>query len=73
MAKLVTSSTVSKNKRPGRITAEKRRAAIADVKRDLDALEDIHQLLDGTEWDTDTLLSIADIIRETGREIRDPE
>ena len=62
----------SKSKRPGWIAAEKRRTKREEVKRDLEALEDIHKLLDGTEWDTDTLLAIAEIVRETGRKIREP-
>ena len=63
----------SKKKRPNWVSAEKRRAAIADVKRDLDALDDIHHILDGTEWGSDTLEQIAEIIRETGRKIREPD
>lgn len=52
---------------------EKRKAKAADIKRDLEALNDIHVLLDGKEWGSDTLEQIAEVIRETGREIREPD
>jgi hypothetical protein len=52
---------------------EERKAKAADIKRDIEALEDIHQLLDGKEWGSDTLEQIAEVIRETGREIREPD
>jgi hypothetical protein len=52
---------------------EKRKAARAEIQRDLEALKDIHALLDGKEWGTDTLEQIAEILRETGREIREPD
>lgn len=55
------------------IAAEKRRAKREETRRDLEALNDIHALLDGTEWGTETLDQIADILRETGREIREPD
>ena len=63
----------SKGSKPGWIVAEKRRAKIAEQQRDLEALNDIHELLDGKEWDSDTLNNIAEIIRETGREVRDSD
>jgi uncharacterized FlgJ-related protein len=53
------------------LSAEKRRAKRENTRRDIEALEAIHKLLDGTEWGTHTLEEIADIIQETGREIRD--
>jgi hypothetical protein len=59
--------------RPQWLAAEKRRAARADVERDLEALNDIRLLLSGKEWDSDTLSAVAEIIRETGREIKEPE
>jgi hypothetical protein len=43
------------------------------VERDLTALEDIRLVLSGKEWDSDTLNAVAEIIRETGREIKEPE
>jgi hypothetical protein len=52
---------------------ERRRAVAAETRRDLDALNDIWRLLDGQEWDNDTLNDIAEVIRETGREIKEPE
>jgi hypothetical protein len=33
----------------------------------------IHALLDGTEWDADTLLAIADLLIERGYTINPPE
>jgi hypothetical protein len=36
-----------------------------------DALDQIAALLDGAEWDADTVDEIARIVRGTGREIRD--
>ena len=52
---------------------EKRKAKAADIKRDLEALNDIHVLLDGKEWGSDTLEQIAEVIRATGREILEPD
>lgn len=37
------------------------------------ALDQIALLLDGTEWSPDTLEGIANIIRGTGRVVRDPD
>jgi len=71
-AKSVTSSTASRS-RPQWLAAEKRRAAAADVERDLTALEDIRLVLSGKEWDSDTLSAVAEIIRETGRKIKESE
>jgi hypothetical protein len=56
-------------KTPAEARADLRR----ELQRDLDALKDIHQLLDGKEWGSDTLEQIAEVIRETGREIREPD
>ena len=36
-----------------------------------EALDQIRDLLDGQEWDAETLNHVAEIVRETGREIRD--
>lgn len=36
------------------------------------AMSRIHALLDGTEWTASTAGDIADIVRETGRHVRDP-
>jgi len=38
-----------------------------------DALDWIHDLLDGQEWTPDTLNEIADILRRAGYTVRDPE
>jgi hypothetical protein len=38
---------------------------------DQQSLDAIHAILDKTEWDADMLDSIADIVRQTGREVRD--
>lgn len=35
------------------------------------ALNDIAHLLDGKEWDTDTVVAIEEIVRSTGRTIKD--
>lgn len=65
---------MASKKRPNAwIATEKRRAKREEVYRDLEALNDIHSLLDGTEWGSETLDQIADILRETGREIREPD
>lgn len=42
-----------------------------DQDEDFFALDHIQDQLDGVEWDADTLERIADIVRETGREVRD--
>lgn len=39
----------------------------------LQAVEAIHGLLDGTEWDSGTTEAIAEIIVATGRDIREPD
>ena len=39
---------------------------------DQQALDAIRTILDKREWDANTLDSIADIVRQTGREFRDP-
>jgi hypothetical protein len=36
------------------------------------AINQIHNLLDGREWTVDMLEQIADIVRLTSREIREP-
>ena len=40
---------------------------------DQEALDAIHTILDKTEWGANTLDSIADIARQTAREVRDSE
>lgn len=40
---------------------------------DSEALDRIHKLLDGREWSADTLDAIADVVRSTGRVIREPQ
>jgi hypothetical protein len=61
-----------------RIASEaKRRANVARERderttiTDTEAVECIHQVLDGTEWGSDSLEVIAQAVRETGRVIRD--
>ena len=39
---------------------------------DKQAIEAIHAILDGTEWEPQTLDDIAEVVLATGREIRDP-
>jgi hypothetical protein len=39
---------------------------------DTEAMNRIHQLLDGTEWDSDTTQEIALVVRATEREIAEP-
>ena len=36
------------------------------------AMDKIAELLDGTEWDAETLDKIAEIVKKSGREIREP-
>lgn len=38
---------------------------------DSEALNLIADLLSGTEWNIDTLMSISDLVTSTGREIKD--
>lgn len=40
---------------------------------DCETLDAIADFLSGREWDADTLVAIADAVRETGREVRDVE
>jgi len=40
---------------------------------DSEALNLIADLLSGTEWNIDTLISISDLVTSTGREIKDLE
>jgi hypothetical protein len=46
-------------------------AELALDTSDKDAMDAIHRLLDGREWSPDTLDEIANIVRQTGREVRD--
>jgi hypothetical protein len=39
--------------------------------KDRNALDDIAELLSGEEWNPETLNTIADLVRETGRDIDD--
>lgn len=43
------------------------------AERDLDAFDQIFEILNGTEWDSDTLQAIAEVILSTGRTIDPPE
>jgi len=38
-----------------------------------DALDAIHAILDGTEWDADTVAGVAEIVTAAGYTIRDPD
>lgn len=49
------------------------RAVVEALKRAEQALDRIHRLLDGVEWDSDTLDFVAEEIAATGRVIREPE
>lgn len=42
------------------------------IVRDGKALDFIAAALDGTEWDADHLEVIAEVVRGTGRQVRDP-
>lgn len=47
-----------------------------DVNRqrsDKSAMDAIAALMDGKEWDSDTSSAIAELVRETGRHVRDPD
>ena len=43
------------------------------TKTDTQAMDEIHALLDGTEWDTETIEHVAEIVGRTGRKIREPD
>ncbi len=49
----------------------RRNGTKVDVVADSAALDRIASLLSGKEWDCDTLLQVAEIIRESGREVAD--
>ena len=38
---------------------------------DTTAMDNIHRLLDGREWDSDTIAAVAEIVQQSGRDIRD--
>jgi hypothetical protein len=44
---------------------------VIDTLADTRAVEDIVTLMDFSEWSSDTLTQIAEIVRKTGREIHD--
>lgn len=44
---------------------------MATKTSDTEAMNQIHQILDAQEWDADTADKIAEIVRDTGREVRD--
>lgn len=55
-------------------SSEELTAAITSVwTSDTEAMDRIQGLLSCLEWDTETIEQVADIIRETGREVKDPE
>ncbi len=39
---------------------------------DWETLNQIHRLLDGTEWDSDTMSQVAELVEASGRKIGDP-
>ena len=41
-------------------------------RTDTEAIDQIHRLLDGEEWESQTLEDIARLVELTGRIIRDP-
>ena len=41
-------------------------------RADHKAMDEIHALLDGTEWDADTLEAVADVVRRSGRSVDEP-
>lgn len=43
-----------------------------DAHADTAALDQIHAILDGAEWDCDTTVAVADVVTSTGRTIREP-
>ena len=44
---------------------------ISNSLKDSEALDSITVLLSGTEWNIDTLMSISELVTQTGREIKD--
>lgn len=44
-----------------------------EMRKYKDAIEAIHELLDGKEWDSDTTSAIADVVKGLGLEIREPD
>ena len=46
---------------------------LGEIYSDRDALNYIAELMDGKEWNSDTLDEIAETVRMTGREINEPE
>lgn len=40
---------------------------------DTEAMEAIHEVMDGEEWSSDTLQAIAEIVTASGRVILDPQ
>ena len=47
--------------------------ALPPIESDHVAMEDIHRILDGTEWDAGTIELVAEIVTRTGRKIRTDE
>ncbi len=45
---------------------------MSETLTDTQAMIEIHLLLDRTEWDSETIALVAEIVKATGREIRDP-
>jgi len=57
---------------------KEKRMASKEVKRlrelrTLDALQTIHRLMDGKEWTPETFEQIADVLRDAGYRVRQPE
>lgn len=64
----------------GKVRSDKKRIALELTgdspethSTDEQALDAIHEALDGLEWEPHTLDHVADLVRSTGRAIRDPE
>ena len=48
-----------------------RALGVMHVRTDSEALDELAELLDGQEWDSDTMAAVAGIVRATGREVGD--
>ena len=43
-----------------------------DYSNDTTTLNKIHKILDGTEWDSETIERVAELVEASGRKIGDP-
>lgn len=55
------------------MTVLERLEQIAITRDDTLAMNLIHEIMDGTEWSSDTTAEIADVVKATGRVIREPD